>query len=340
VKNICALKAFPIVFYCILFAASSALAFSSNLRLVPLNPGASAGEKREYALLAQGLEGLGSVEVTLLYPPGSSGNVEVVFDDALQSGSSTAMANKSSPGSVRIGVINANGFSSLSGELASISFDNVQKSEHPFHISGSAIVTDLDGKKVNSNIVIEQANDELVEKMEAGELVDSANPAGNYALGISTKSQTLTYPQPYRSNNNRSGQTASQGKGEINTALAKKNTSTETYKPENYRKEPDNAHSPNKSIVSDIKDKSHKTSKSKPVAYKLAEDGEKSGIYLLIIDLPRGKFNFILVNGQVTHLSEMDKKVNLKIIADNDCALYVFTDTILRISLDKHNKKT
>ncbi len=339
-KNICALKALSIVFYCIFFAASPALALSSNLRLVPLNPEASAGEKREYALLAQGLEGRGSVEVTLLYPPGFSHNVQVAFNDSLQGESGAAQANTSSPGSVRIGIIDANGFSDLSGELAYISFDDLQKSERPFTLSGSAVVTDLDGKKVDSKIVIEGGDDESAEQSDADGLVDSDNPAGNYAPEISTKSQTLNYPQSYRSNNNRSGQAASHGKGAINTVPAKENPSTKAHKTGNYRSEQNDAHSPTKSIVSGIKDKSRNTSKGKPVEYEIAEDREKNGVYLLIIDLPRGKFNFVLVNGEIINLSEMDKKVNLKIMAENDCALYVFTDKILRIALDKHKRET
>lgn len=339
-KNIRAFIGLPVLVLFIFVLINPCLGLSSNLRLVPVNPEASAGEKREYALLAQGLEGRGSVEVTLHYPPGSSHNVQVAFNDSLQGESGAAQANTSSPGSVRIGIIDANGFSNLSGELAYISFDDLQKSEHSFTISGSAVVTDLDGKKVDSKIVIEKGDNESAEQIEADGSVDSGNPAGTYAPEISTKGQTLNYPQPYRSNNNRSGQAAGQGKEAINTVPAKENPSPEAHKTRNYRSKKNNAHSPNKSIVSGIKDKSRNTLKGKPVEYEIAEDREKSGVYLLIIDLPRGKFNFVLVNGEILNLSEMDKKVNLKIMAENDCALYVFTDTILRIALDKHSRET
>ena len=340
-KNIRALIGLPVVVLFIFVLISPCLGLSSNLRLVPLNPEASDGEKREYALLAQGLEGRGSVEVTLHYPPGSSHNVQVAFNDSLQGESGAAQANTSSPGSVRIGIIDANGFSNLSGELAYISFDDLQKSEYPFTISGSAVVTDLDGKKVDSKIVIEKGDNESAEQIEADGLVDSGNPARTYAPEISTKGHTLNYPQPYRSNNTRSGQAAGQGKEARNTTVpAKENPSPEAHKTINYRSEQNNAHSPNNAIMSGIKDKSRNTLKSKPVEYEIAEDREKGGVYLLIIDLPRGKFNFVLVNGEILNLSEMDRKVNLKIMAENDCALYVFTDTILRIALDKHNRET
>lgn len=328
------------MFYCIFFAASPAIALTSNLRLVPLNPEASDGEKKEYALFAQGLEGRGSLEVTLLYPPGSSNNVEVVFDDSLQRDSGAAQANTTSPGSVRIGIIDANGFSDLSGDLAYISFDDLQKGEHPFRISGSAIVTDLDGKKVDSKIVIEQENDELAEEMEADKSPDTNSPTGNYGPGTGTKSRILNYPHSYSSTNNRSGQVVSQGKNEINAGLAKKDASDEINKAGNYQTHQNPDHASNREILSGIKGKSHNAPKGKVVEYKIAEDSEKSGVYAIVVDLPRGKFNFVLVNGEVIQLSEMDKKVNLKVLADNDCILYVFTDTILRIALNKHNKET
>jgi len=69
VKNTIALKGVLFLIFCILVFANPCPVWSSNLRLVPLNPEASSGENREYVLLGEGLEGLGSLEVTLLYPP-------------------------------------------------------------------------------------------------------------------------------------------------------------------------------------------------------------------------------------------------------------------------------
>ncbi|MEA3358048.1 MAG: hypothetical protein U9R17_01350 [Thermodesulfobacteriota bacterium] len=332
-KNV-TLKTFLIITYFILFPCQY-FAFGSTVRLVPLTQDNISGSGMEYALIGEDLDGLGSVEVTLRYPPGSYDDVHIVFDDALQTGSASAMANTNSLGSIRIGIIDATGFKNHSGELAHISFDAKEDSFQPFRLSGSVVVTDLHGKKVDSKIVIEQGDEELDEKLEEDEVVDAVMPADSNMPADKTPS--MKYPRPYHSNSRL--EETGQGKNKKNLPADKNIDSIEGYKPRSYDKNRQkNKHTLNKSILPQIKGKSSKVSKNKPVEYEIQKDKEKSGIYVIIIDLPRERLNFVLANGEIINLVQVDKKVNLKIMAENECILYIFTDTILRIELDNYNK--
>ena len=336
VKNIVTLKTFLIILYLIFFPCQY-FAFGSTVRLVPLAQDNISGSGMEYALIGEDLNGLGSVEVTLRYPPGSYDDVHIVFDDALQTGSASAMANTSSLGSVRIGIIDATGFKNHSGELAHISFDAKEDSFQHFRLSGSVVVTDLHGKKVDSKIVIEQGDEELDEKLEEDEVVDAVMPADSNMPEVTDKTPSMKYPRPYHSNSR--PEETGQGKNKKNLAADKNIDSIEGYKPRSYDKNKQkNKHTLNKSILPQIKEKSSKISKNKPVEYEIQKDKEKSGIYVIIIDLPRERLNFVLANGEIINLVQADKKVNLKIMAEDKCILYIFTDTILRIALDNYNK--
>jgi hypothetical protein len=90
VKNIVALKTFLIILYLIFFPCQY-FAFGSTVRLVPLAQDNISGSGLNYVLVGEDLGGLGSVEVTLRYPPGSYDDVHIVFDDALQTGSALSL---------------------------------------------------------------------------------------------------------------------------------------------------------------------------------------------------------------------------------------------------------
>ena len=335
-KNSFALTTFLII-VCFLLLPCRYCAFGSTVRLVPLAHGNISGSGLKYALVGEDLDGLGSVEVTLRYPSGMYDNVQVVFDDALQSGSGVAQANTNSPDSVRIGIINAGGFTNLSRELAYISFEDLQENVHPFRLSGSVVVTDLHGKKVDSNILIEQGDEEVAEIREEDEVVDAGMPADGNMPEVIDKTPLSKYPRAYHSKSR--PDEAGQGKNKKNLVVDKNIDSIEGYKPRSYYKDKQkNGRTLNKSIVPQIKEKSSKISKNKPVEYEIQKDKEKSGIYVITIDLPREKLNFVLVNGEMINLVQVDKRVNLKIMAENECTLYIFTDTIVRIALDDYNK--
>ena len=336
VKNSVTLKTILIIVYFFLLPCQY-YAFGSTVRLVPLADDNISESGLKYALVGEDLDGLGSVEVTLRYPSGMYDNVQVVFDDTLQSGSSVAQANTNSPDSVRIGIINAGGFTNLSRELAYISFENLQENVHPFRLSGSVVVTDLNGKKVDSNILIEQDDEEVTEIREEDEVVDAVMPLDSNIPEVIYKTPSAKRPRTYHSNI-RPGET-DQGKKKINLETDENSDSIKGYKPRAfYKNKQKNRHALKKSTSPQITKKSSNISKKRPVEYEIQKDKEKSGIYVISIDLPREKLNFVLVNGEIINLVQVDKKVNLKIIAENECTLYIFTDTIVRIALDDYNK--
>lgn len=332
-KNTIALIiSFPLVFFIFIFANPNSV-LCSNIRLVPVNPEAASGENLEYTLSGEGLKGLGSVEVTLLYPPGSYEDVHVVFDDALQSDSSTAMANTSSPGSIRIGIIDATGFKNHSGELARISFDAQEDQLQPFRLKGSVIVTDLHGKSKNSHIDIEQP------EMGVGETDEEKGDQSDInTSALMTKNGMQSYDnysQQQESVGTEEGETNEKYKkspnSKINPISSIKNTIPKNkLRPEYSKSYAKKKYSHRKQSPSYGR---KRPSKDEPLSYKVTKVKEMDNQYIVTVDLPREKLNFVLFNGEIIKLTQMNKQVRLKIRSEKECLLYLVTHNLIKIAL-------
>jgi len=300
---------------CLVILGESYLASAATMRLVPLNRSCQPGQRIDYSLYGDGLKGLGSIELTLRYPSGKLKNARVVFDGSLRTGSAAALANTNSPGAVRIGIIDAMGFSNSSGEIARISFATSELTAGTIALSASAHVTDLHGKAVSSRMEVEPVQVEA-EKTDENETGDDSDPTPRNASAEDTASPVPTgltgrdLPKYYSKN----PQLAHLGRGAEPGAPRSAYYSSRAVDQKKVReKEMEKGLSGLRTGFSEIM----------PTGLDVRKIQGENNLYEVNFSLPTGNVNFALANGEIVDLVRLTGKARLRIRAQNGCMLYL-----------------
>ena len=308
------------------------LVSAATVRMVPFSHNNLPGERIEYSLSGEGLEGLGSIEISLHYPTGILSNAQVVFDSSFQGDSAAAQANTSLPGTLRIGVIDATGFPTGSGELARISFDVSESASQSVKLSADVNITDLHGQRIDSRMEVEPAELDTVESEETEEIKDILSKDSTFApldVGTLTDSHSQShlsqdivrkrgfqaqssrkmdshYPVPESGFLKPSSHSTSTGKGQKG----------EFYRSENHIPQQGKAPANNTLGIYNIK----------------KVKGEDT-IYEFTVDLPEEGLNFALSNGEILEIIKMDGMTKLTIRAEKGCMLYLMANGIEKIPI-------
>jgi hypothetical protein len=327
-KIICATCIFSLFIFGQIHLVSAATV--KMLQVMPAPGNTVIGERVEYILSGDGMGGLGSMEITVHFPAGSLVNPQVVFDNSFHGDTAAAQVNTTLPGTIGIGIIDATGFSTPSGEIARISFEISEKTSQDVKFSADLNITDLQGKRVDSSIFIEPAelHIEKSEEIKEDTLTEDSTPMPLALPSLTTHNSEISFSKGI--GDNEGVGTQNQKKLDALCTLSESGDTVFSSDEHLGAIEQESEVYPGTNKQSQLKKAQASTPNN---GYKIKRILKNDQLYEVSVDLSEKNLNFGLSNGEIIGIVKTNGIAKLRIKAGKRCMLYLISNKIAKIPI-------